>query len=74
MIAVYASMKLQHLVAACHLVKVVDILCDHSLEFACLFELCEFQMCGVRSGSITEHLVTVEFIKFIRMTQEKGMA
>ena len=36
MIAVYASMKLQHLLAACHLMKIVNILCDHSLQLACL--------------------------------------
>ena len=74
MIAVYASMKLQHLMTARHLMKIINILRDHSLKPARLLKLCQLKMRCIRLCSITEHLVTVKLIKFFRMTHKKRVA
>ena len=68
MITVNASVKFQYLLTACHLVKIIDILCDYCFEFAGLFKLGKLQMSRIWFRCITEHLITVEFIKFVRMT------
>ena len=74
MIAVYASMKLQYTAATRHLMKIVDVLGYHCFELPCLFQFCKFEMCRIRLRSITEHLVTVKLVKFLRMTHKERMA
>ena len=72
-IAVNTSVKLQYLPTACHLMKVIDILCDHCFEFACLFQFCKLQVSRIWFCGIAEHLIPVKFVKFLRIIHKKRM-
>ena len=67
-------MQFHHIFAAGLLVQSVYVLRHNTLKLSGFFKLCKLVMRDVRLCIKTEHLVTVESVKLLRMLPVKCMA
>ena len=70
----YTSVQPKHLSAARLLVKPVNILSDHRLQFSLLLHLSQLLVGCIRLCIQAEHFIMVKTVKFLRVIQIEGMA
>ena len=67
-------MQLVHGLAARGLMQPVNVLGDHGLQLALLFQLCQTQVCGVGLGSLYNELIAVKPVELFRVPFPEGVA
>ena len=68
------SVQFIYLPASRLLVKPVNILSDNGGELSCLLQFGQFPVGRIRLRVQTEHPVLIKPVKFLRISQKKGVA